>query len=267
MRSSVPPEAGTYRELSARWRALAERRGAILREIPCPGTRYGLLRVEIGEPQSPAIALAAGVHGDEPAGPWALLALVEDGMLPAAARYYIWPCTNPSGFDLKTRENERGADVNRSFDGNGATPEARVILPEDRALGFALSVDLHEDCDAAGFYCYEYGGGEIGRHAISAVRRGGYPIDPLEVTFGLAGPLDDAHCIREPGRIVADVLREVALLGGSSYSLALARGGCRHALTFETPQSLSWTDRLGMHRAAVPAAIAAVLEESDSAAL
>jgi murein peptide amidase A len=223
-----------------------------------------LLGVEIGDPLLPAVAIAAGVHGDEPAGPWALLELVESAMLDTRLRYRILPCTNPSGFDAQTRENAQGVDVNRSFGGNGRTPEARAALAFLRPQSFALSIDLHEDCDADGFYCYEYGGGEIGRAAIVALEAQGFTVDPLEVTFGLAGPLDDAHCVREWGRIVADAAREAGLLGGLSYSLALARNGARHALTFETPSSAPPDTRRAMHRTAVRAAIAALLEESAS---
>jgi murein peptide amidase A len=223
-----------------------------------------LLGVEIGDPALPAAAIAAGVHGDEPAGPWALLELAESRALDSRLRYCILPCTNPSGFDVKTRENAGGVDVNRSFGGNGGTPEARAVLTFLRAQRFVLSLDLHEDCDATGFYCYEYGGGEIGRSVVGVLHGEGFAVDPLEVTFGLAGPLDDAHCVREWGRIVADAAREAGLLGGLSYSLALARKGARHALTFETPSNASWETRRAMHRIAVRAAITAVLEESAS---
>ena len=62
-----------------------------------------------------------------------------------------------------TRESADGVDVNRSFGRGGQSPEARAILTANRDRKFVLSIDLHEDCDADGFYCYEYGGGDIGR--------------------------------------------------------------------------------------------------------
>jgi murein peptide amidase A len=254
----VTVTGGTYRELERRWIALHGRGGLRVDEIACGSTGRTLLVAELDDADRPAVTIAAGVHGDEPAGPWALLELVETQALDARFAYHIWPCTNPTGFKAGTRASADGVDVNRTFDGNGGSPEARAVLEANRGRTFALSLDLHEDCDAAGFYCYEYGGGELGRAVIAALDARGFPIDPLEVTFGLAGPLDDAHCVREWGRIVADAFREAGLLGGLSYSLALARQGTRSALTFETPSAVPWDQRVAMHRAAVLAAIAAL---------
>jgi hypothetical protein len=95
------------------------------------------------------------MHGDEPAGPWALLSLVRDGLLDRSFATGLWPCANPSGYAAGTRANAEGLDINRSFGGGGSTPEARAILTANRDRQFALSIDLHEDPEAQGFYCYE----------------------------------------------------------------------------------------------------------------
>lgn len=246
---------GTYRELERRWRGL---RGDDLRvrEVACVGAPRTLLCVEIGDHRQTAISIAAGVHGDEPAGPWALLELAESRLLDPSYAYRLWPCTNPTGFDAGTRESADGVDVNRTFGRGGSSPEARAIVTANRDRKFALSIDLHEDCDATGFYCYEYGGGEIGRAAIAALDAAGLPVDPLAETFDNAGTLDAAACTRERGRITADHRSEALLLGGLSYSLRLARGAARHALTFETPSRVGLEQRLRMHRIAVSEAIA-----------
>lgn len=256
------PSDGTYRELARRWQAMDDGDRVRLMHVECRRPGRMLLRVDIGDRQAPTISLAAGVHGDEPAGVWALLRLVEEAELDARYSYRIWPCMNPSGFAAGTRQSADGIDVNRTFGESGTSPEASAILAANSGVTFALSLDLHEDCDASGFYCYEYGGGEIGRRVVCALEEQGFKIDPLETTFGLAGPLDAAHCAREPGRISADAFEEAALLGGLSYSLALARRAARRALTFETPASEAWGTRLAMHRNGVLAAVAALPEES-----
>ncbi|MBV8149497.1 MAG: succinylglutamate desuccinylase/aspartoacylase family protein [Candidatus Eremiobacteraeota bacterium] len=256
---------GTYSDLVRRWKALRTSHGVRVREVACVNAPRTLLCAEWGDHTLPAIALAAGVHGDELAGPWALLEFVESRELDARFAYRIWPCTNPSGFAAGTRESVDGVDINRTFGRGGQSPEARAIVIANRDRKFALSVDVHEDCDAVGFYCYEYGGGTIGARVVGALESAGCPIDPLETTFAIAGPLDDAHCTRERGRITADPFSEGALLGGLSYTLAIARHAAHYALTFESPASAAWESRLSMHRLALRTAIAAVAE--DSAAL
>jgi murein peptide amidase A len=254
---------GTYRELRQRWEALRGA-GTRLSAITCRPGGPDLLLAEHGDASRPAIAIAAGVHGDEPAGVEALLELAQANALDPRFCYRIWPCTNVDGFVAGTRENAAGTDLNRTFAGAGESPEAREILRVSRTRPLALSLDLHEDRDACGFYCYEYGGGSIGRRVVDALGAAGFDIDPLETTFELAGPLEESDCEREPGRITTDAAREASMLEGCSYSLALAQGMARHALTFESPSARAWRDRVAMHRAAVLAAIAALAEESAS---
>lgn len=234
---------GTYQDLVRRWKALRASRGLAVREVACVGVARTLLCAELGDARSPSIALSAGVHGDEPAGPWALLDIVESGDLDDAFAYRIWPCLNPSGFEAGTRESADGIDVNRTFGRGGQSAEARAIVTANRNRKFALSIDLHEDCDASGFYCYEYGGGRIGLHTVAAVAADGYRLELLR-------------------RITPDPEAEAAELGGLSYSMAIARHAARHVLTFETPSRAPWDARIAMHRTAVRAAIAAISVDS-----
>jgi len=238
------PGDGTYRELVERWQSLHDAR-VRLQRVACPSSDRTLLCAEIGDSRRPRVAIAAGVHGDEPAGPWALLQLVERGELGPEFCYRLWPCTNPSGFSAQTRANADGIDVNRTFGGEGQSPEASAIVAANRAITFALSIDLHEDCDSTGFYCYDYSGGTLGRNAVAAVEAKGLPIDAL-------------------GCMTPDGAQEALALGGLSYSLALARNGVR-ALTFETPSVSAWDTRIAMHATAVLSALNALLEESAPA--
>ena len=255
----------TYRELVTRWKALRGASGDLrVREVACVNAPRTLLCAELGKAALPSIALAAGVHGDERAGPWALLALVEMQALDPRFAYRIWPCTNPSGFEARTRESAGGIDVNRTFGRGGQSPEAKAIVTANRDRAFALSLDLHEDVDAGGFYCYEYGGGDIGCAAVEAVANAGFPIDSLVETIAFAGPLTAEHCRWERRRIVADAAEEAKLLGGESYSMALARRAVRHALTFESPGNAPMQSRIDMHVCAVRAAIEAVALEASS---
>ena len=244
MRARYGVSVNEYDALEARWQALRKcGRGIAVRSVACVGAPRTLLLAEAGTDVQPVIALAAGLHGDEPAGVWALLALAEDGQLDERFAYRIWCCVNPSGFALGTRENQEGADINRSFDRGGQTPEARAIITSNRDRKFALSMDFHEDSDASGFYCYEYGGGTIGRGAVQAVSAAGWPLAQA-VPGG-------SH----RGWMVPDPLVEAESLGGLSYSLAIARRAAKSALTFETPAGLARGERIAMHRAAAMEAI------------
>jgi hypothetical protein len=244
-----------YDNLQARWKALRAAREIAVREVACIGAARTLLCADFGDAQAPAVALAAGVHGDEPAGPWALLALVEDGELESRYAYRAWPCTNPSGYVLGTRESADGADVNRSFGRGGQTPEARAIVTANRDRKFALSIDLHEDCDADGFYCYEYGAGDIGRGVVDAVRAAGYPVQDLtqcDLGAPVSGVALDDGVVRPPAAL------EIDAIGGLSYTLSIVRHAASRALTFETPVRLPWEHRIAIHRIAVKAAITAL---------
>jgi murein peptide amidase A len=254
----MPMPIATYRELGDRWRALRASRGLRLREVACVGAPRTLLCGEFGDPTQPAVAISAGVHGDEPAGPSALLELVERDLLDPRYSYRLWPCTNPTGFEEKTRENAEGLDINRTFGRGGGSPEARAIVTANRDLKFALSIDLHEDYEAEGFYCYEYGGGTIGLEIVAALEARGFPIESFSSldlgTVPLHGPVHT-----ERGRVTADPFQEAELLPGLSYSLLLARHAARCALTFETPSALAFDRRVAMHIEAVRAALAAIV--------
>jgi len=219
-----------------------------------------MLCVEFGDASSPmSIAIASGVHGDERAAPWALMAMAEEDGFDQRFAYRIWPCINPSGYRAATRENAEGADVNRSFSRGGQTPEARAILTANRDRKFALSLDLHEDETASGFYLYEYGACDAGEEVVKTIRGAGWPIQDF-TGFDLGVPFEPVHAGDGMLRMPPDF--EAARLGGLSYSLSIVKHAARRALTFETPTSFPWESRIAMHALAVRAAIAKVSAES-----
>src|ERR1700722_15343749 len=61
-----------------------------------------------------AIYLSAGLHGDEPAPPWALLEWAQENTAQLHERpFLIFPCLNPYGLVNNMRRDERGVDLNR----------------------------------------------------------------------------------------------------------------------------------------------------------
>ena len=254
-----------YSDLTRAWKSLRAS-GVGLREVACVGAPRTLLVADLPALRAPAagarlIALAAGVHGDEPAGPWALLSLLRDGLLDRRLAYRIWICTNPSGYAAGTRENAEGTDVNRSFGRGGTSAEARAIITANRDRHFALSLDLHEDLEADGFYCYEprrdttraFGGG-----IVRAVAAAGFPIQTFADDFDLAFPaaFDPAALQLEPGCVTTDARAEAAAFGSAlPYTLYLLRRAATFALTFESPARLAWDERIAIHRIAAVEAL------------
>lgn len=131
------------------------------------------------------IYLSAGMHGDEPAGPLAARRLLEDNIWPDA-ELWLLPCLNPDGLRANTRANADGLDINRDYR-HFRTPEARGhVAWLQRQPPFDLTLLLHEDWEAHGFYCYELnpdGQPSLAEVMVEAIRPF-CPIDASEVIDG-----------------------------------------------------------------------------------
>jgi protein MpaA len=103
----------------------------------------------------PRIYISTGIHGDEPAGPLAVLRLLDEDRWPHGAAFWLCPCLNLTGFPLNRRENALGVDLNRDYR-HLAAEETRAHTDWlARQPEFDLALCLHEDWEAAGFYVYE----------------------------------------------------------------------------------------------------------------
>lgn len=247
----------SYEELEHSWKSLRGRGDMRVREVACEGAARTLLCAEIGDHTRPCIHIAAGVHGDEPAAPWALFSLAADGLLDPRFAYRVWACTNPSGYQAGTRHNAEGHDINRSFSKGGKTPEARAMITSNRDRKFALALDLHEDFECEGFYCYEIpieGTAPIGRAVIRALDDAGLPVATLEKGFDLAYPPDITPPI-ERGHVMPSMALEETFGDRRPLSPFMLRHAAQRALTFESPSAFAWETRIATHRVAVAAAI------------
>jgi murein peptide amidase A len=253
----------SYEGLVAGWENVSSRLGFRFRQVPCDSDDRSLMLVEYGPAGAPVAHLTAGVHGDEPAGPWALLSSVEAGLLDTRFAYRIWPCTNPSGYRAGTRVNADGKDVNRSFSEAASTTESRAIMAENRKRRFTVAMDLHEDFEADGFYCYEpvvEGRAPLSEAILEAIELAGFPLQSLDHLFDLGYPRDPRKADRlrtlERGRVLVNAAAETRLFPGLPLSLYLLRSSVKRYVTAETPRCRSWEDRITMHRVAVATALA-----------
>jgi hypothetical protein len=115
------------------------------------------LRAYRRSPENPTriIYISTGIHGDEPAGPVALRRLIEENQWPDDTDFILCPCVNPTGLAAKTRENVQGIDLNRDYR-NPQTPEVRAHVRWLESLPrFDLTLILHEDWEAEGYYVYD----------------------------------------------------------------------------------------------------------------
>ncbi|MGL5017353.1 MAG: M14 family metallopeptidase [Luteolibacter sp.] len=197
----------------------------------------------------PRVYLSAGIHGDEPAGPLALLELLREGYFNQAIHWMLGPALNPTGLAALTRENACGIDLNRDY-WLRETPE---VLAHTQWLDARpapdLFISLHEDWETTGFYFYEINLGtedlDRTRSILAAVEPWFHP-EP--------GPIIDGHDISGPGWIYH--IAEPDLPEAWPEAIYLAKMGCPISFTFETPSHAPLHQRVAAHTAAVKAACA-----------
>ncbi|MEM7792014.1 MAG: M14 family metallocarboxypeptidase [Verrucomicrobiota bacterium] len=187
----------------------------------------------------PTIYLSAGIHGDEPAGPLAVIELIRSGLFEDFANWLICPILNPSGLMLGTRENHDGLDLNRNYI-NPTSLETKSHIAWLKKQGpIDLSISLHEDYESSGFYLYEINcnGCPSYAHAVlEAVR----PIFPPEQES-----LIDDHEVREPGWIFHEP--EADLPDQWPEAIWLTKNGTALSYTFETPSCAQIDNRVQAH--------------------
>lgn len=101
------------------------------------------------------IYISTGIHGDEPAGPLAVQHLMEENRWPDNVEIWLCPCLNPTGFPLNRRENQHGIDLNRQYLHLEADETKAHVAWLEQQPSFDVTLCLHEDWEAHGFYVYE----------------------------------------------------------------------------------------------------------------
>jgi hypothetical protein len=199
-----------------------------------------------------SICLAAGIHGNEPAGAEALVRFLEavgDGRFASQVdlkpyTFLVLPCNNPSGYERGTRENGDGIDLNREFGNENPPAEAARVVEALRGRRFDLFVDFHEDTDGEGMYLYEIfrdgaWGQPIGPRLIDVLSKH-WPIDPRDEVDGFP----NRHGIISPEFPLDRNRREG---GGLPLPVYLYFEGVPHCITLETPTRLPFEDRVRVH--------------------
>ena len=113
----VTHRAHCYKSLVKQWAAFAKKERFPWRRFATVGDHdvYFLTSGSAADKRE-VIYLSAGLHGDEPAPPWALLEWAQENVAQLHERpFLIFPCLNPYGLTNNIRVNEQGVDLNRSF--------------------------------------------------------------------------------------------------------------------------------------------------------
>lgn len=127
----------------------------------------------------PRFYLSTGIHGDEVAGPLALLEMLRQPGFFGKVDATLFPILNPEGLARATRGNHAGTDLNRDYRGTHSS-EIRGHLAVLRTLGrYDAAMMLHEDYEATGAYLFELNDGalpDLGARIVRAIEKH-VPID------------------------------------------------------------------------------------------
>jgi hypothetical protein len=196
----------------------------------------------------PRIYLSAGIHGDEPAPPLALLSALEAGLFDTRAVWFVCPLLNPAGFLRRTRENGAGIDLNRDYRSLRSEEIQAHARWLQRQPNFDLALCLHEDWEAAGFYLYELNASHQPSRAAAMLAAAAQhcPIESATVI--------DGREIAERG--IIRPLADPVLRDAWPESIYLRAHHTQHGYTLETPSSLPLLQRIAALSAALRAGLA-----------
>lgn len=199
----------------------------------------------------PRVYLSSGMHGDEPAPPWALLRLLEEGFFNTRCTWFLCPLLNPTGFPKNTRENFAGVDLNRDYKSLQAAETIAHVAWLQHQPRFDLVLCVHEDWEAQGFYLYEL---NLGGHPTLA--------PAMIAAAGEHGPIESAAVIDGRERAEPGIIRPVSdplLRDTWPEALYLAYQHSTLNYTLETASAQPLEQRITTQCAVLRAAVAAFL--------
>lgn len=215
----------------------------------------------------PRIILSAGIHGEEPAGVYALMEFMNRGIVDYLNHFsfLILPCLNPYGFTRGVRFSRDVADLNRSFADVPGPPEVAAVKELLRRFPgpYRLAFDFHETdtymprgVDPSvedipnGIYMYETtrnGHAGLGQMIVRAIRNSGHSITQRRTVYGAECKNGLIHATA-PDNPDYPSLPE---FNGTLDWFLLKNGHTDHFLATETPTAWPLKRRIAVHRKAL----------------
>ena len=230
-----------YRHLIDRWRGVSRAAGLRLRRL-AKEDGFDLFYLETSElAGTSGLYLSAGIHGDEPAAPEALVRWAEKNAARLARMpLLIFPCLNPWGLRNNVRTDSRGRDLNRMFH-HDRHPVVAAVRRVTRPHRFHTALAMHEDYDAQGIYLYEVqrGRNRFGEALLGRAMRI-LPPDPRR-------RIDTSTA--KNGLIRRRLVRKIFESMGYPEAIWLHLFHSQNTFTFETPSEAALELRVRAHMA------------------
>lgn len=205
------------------------------------------MRREGGRPEARRMYVSAGIHGDEPAGPLALIELIEEGFDFFGIGVEMFPALNPDGLRAGARTNIYGVDLNRDYRGPRTAEVLAHISVIQRLPRIGVALSLHEDWEAEGSYIYQ----------LNRSGGAGWAMDLLDA---MAAHIPaDPRCEIDGRRAEGGVIRPMVHPSDRSdwpEAIFLWEKVCSMSYTLETPSGLP----LGRRCAALKAGVCRAAE-------
>lgn len=212
--------------------------------------KYPVVKIIMGHGNPKRALIAAGIHGNEPAGVHALFTFLKKKHYRRFSTEWeltFLPCINPSGYELGTRENYENIDLNRKFRTKSPPPEVKFVKTVFKKH-YDITLELHEDVDSPGYYLYQ---------ALDSKKRtilGHQILERVKDIIPINTSSEIEEMEAEGGVIKASVdPKKMKWWPMAIYSMAK---GADYFLTLETPTKFPMKTRVAAHLAAIDSALA-----------
>ncbi len=182
----------------------------------------------------PKLLLLSGTHGDE----YGVIEAVKGSIrkyLSQLPEFVFIPEVSPSAVSNRTRVNNNGIDLNRSFGDSSLEPETIANMEIVKDNSFDLCVSFHEDPGISEFYFYD--SGMMDESDLALIRSGVQTLG-IKLYDGVDDPSDPYLANMVNGGYISSPAD--TLSGNDSYeNWSLNKGIVKRTLTMEVPGTIS----------------------------